>query len=591
MSTPKPKPSSQRIHFAYTLIPMVLEGSRRAFLGMAQPQEATANFHKLWNTMLEKVADKLDGPAIPPDGMEAHVFKDNGRCIVLIEFPPGAQDSDPLYAAAIIGPCEDNQWNSDAAERAPHRYIVGIKGGDKLYMTELIEGELKDHNVELEPDLYIFQEWVRNTAVHQSNIRSIHNEDPSMEAAIAQARTELPAVTERFVRGELQNFTVKVKVTDGDQAEHMWLSNPTYRDGVFTGTFESEPINVTNITVGQTYSAPVEQITDWMYLENEQMVGNYTLRAMLPRMSFEQANQYRKVLSGMEPLPEEPADNSAGMSPEGREELRLKVREFILSPRFNNYAARVYPSSIKGSKRSFSDAFLEVATEGKVEMACIVMANSALTSGRVKKAPALIIAGAGGDERSEQVAFDIMSRMAKEDYEGIPPEDVQRLNDMLADEEFQLFRMRELPRSFTGGQPVYFFDVMLSSECLMPGGDQIMPICPCIVAPNTEAKIFPIPMESVHRTESAPGTPPPLPTAKDKTPLSAIFALIFGILTWLFFLFAIPALLCGHQARSKIKKGEFTKGSGMALAGLILAYVKLALMITFLTITIIRGPS
>ena len=61
-----------------------------------------------------------------------------------------------------------------------------------------------------------------------------------------------------------------------------------------------------------------------------------------------------------------------------------------------------------------------------------------------------------------------------------------------------------------------------------------------------------------------------------KTSAQAIWSLVLGILSFLCFgLFTgIPAVICGHVARSNIRKSQGAlTGGGMALAGLILGYI------------------
>jgi hypothetical protein len=78
--------------------------------------------------------------------------------------------------------------------------------------------------------------------------------------------------------------------------------------------------------------------------------------------------------------------------------------------------------------------------------------------------------------------------------------------------------------------------------------------------------------------------PPPLPTppAPAKTPGLAIWSLVLGILSltcfWLFT--AIPAVICGHMAYSRIRRsaGALT-GEGLALGGIVTGYVSIALSI------------
>jgi Domain of unknown function (DUF4190) len=73
-------------------------------------------------------------------------------------------------------------------------------------------------------------------------------------------------------------------------------------------------------------------------------------------------------------------------------------------------------------------------------------------------------------------------------------------------------------------------------------------------------------------------TPPPPPSAPSPAPSTAptaIWSLILAILSffcgWLFT--AIPAVICGHVARSKIRKsGGALSGMGIATAGLIVGY-------------------
>ena len=77
-------------------------------------------------------------------------------------------------------------------------------------------------------------------------------------------------------------------------------------------------------------------------------------------------------------------------------------------------------------------------------------------------------------------------------------------------------------------------------------------------------------------------TPPPasVPQPVPRTAPAAIWSLVLAILSftcgWLFT--AIPAVICGHIARSRIRKsGGALGGKGIAAAGLILGYIALTL--------------
>jgi hypothetical protein len=89
-----------------------------------------------------------------------------------------------------------------------------------------------------------------------------------------------------------------------------------------------------------------------------------------------------------------------------------------------------------------------------------------------------------------------------------------------------------------------------------------------------------------------PSLPSPRPLSKD-APL-AIWSLVLGIFSLVCcasFITGIPAIVCGHKARSRIRSsGGTLTGRGLALAGLITGYLGTALgaiaLLTWLTVAI-----
>ena len=80
--------------------------------------------------------------------------------------------------------------------------------------------------------------------------------------------------------------------------------------------------------------------------------------------------------------------------------------------------------------------------------------------------------------------------------------------------------------------------------------------------------------------ETPPSPPPAVPQTVPRTPPVAIWSLILAVLSftcgWLFT--AIPAVICGHIARAKIRKsGGALGGRGIATGGLVLGYIALVL--------------
>src|SRR4029077_2735242 len=80
--------------------------------------------------------------------------------------------------------------------------------------------------------------------------------------------------------------------------------------------------------------------------------------------------------------------------------------------------------------------------------------------------------------------------------------------------------------------------------------------------------------------ETSPTSPPAVPQTVPRTPPVAIWSLILAVLSFtcgrLFT--AIPAVICGHIARAKIRKsGGALGGRGIATTVLVLGYIALVL--------------
>jgi hypothetical protein len=71
----------------------------------------------------------------------------------------------------------------------------------------------------------------------------------------------------------------------------------------------------------------------------------------------------------------------------------------------------------------------------------------------------------------------------------------------------------------------------------------------------------------------------------------AIVSLVFGVITWFMlpFVGAIVAIVCGHMARTEIRRAPAgtLEGDGLAVAGMVLGYIHLALMCLLVLIVIV----
>lgn len=75
-------------------------------------------------------------------------------------------------------------------------------------------------------------------------------------------------------------------------------------------------------------------------------------------------------------------------------------------------------------------------------------------------------------------------------------------------------------------------------------------------------------------------------TTASRTSTTAIASLVFGVISWfgLFFVGGLVAVICGHVARAEIRRAPpgSIEGDGMALAGLVLGWINILVVVPFL---------
>jgi type IV pilus assembly protein PilA len=125
---------------------------------------------------------------------------------------------------------------------------------------------------------------------------------------------------------------------------------------------------------------------------------------------------------------------------------------------------------------------------------------------------------------------------------------------------------------------------MFCSRCglALPEGTAVCATCGQRIGPANMA----IPGLSTQTSMPAPGS-----AVRQKASGMAIASLVFGIL-FIFFPLSIPAIVFGHIALSQIKRSAGRLGgSGIAIAGLVLGYLGIALIPLILIIAAIAIPN
>lgn len=118
-----------------------------------------------------------------------------------------------------------------------------------------------------------------------------------MQAATARAQREVDNFIGELSKGNGADFAVKAPISGNGQVEHFWLADVVYKDGEFTGVINNDPSMVTTVKLGQKWTIKRGEISDWMFMRDGKMHGNYTLRPLLKTLPADQAAELKSILA------------------------------------------------------------------------------------------------------------------------------------------------------------------------------------------------------------------------------------------------------------------------------------------------------
>ena len=129
------------------------------------------------------------------------------------------------------------------------------------------------------------------------NYTAVSGDDAAMNEAIAKAK----ATSDDFVRalnagrpGTKNFFVKKPYPTPSGEVEHMWIEITDEHDGVLQGIVANEAEETREVKMGQNVSLKITEISDWKYQDEKKLVGGYTIRYFLDRMSPEEREAFLK---------------------------------------------------------------------------------------------------------------------------------------------------------------------------------------------------------------------------------------------------------------------------------------------------------
>ena len=87
---------------------------------------------------------------------------------------------------------------------------------------------------------------------------------------------------------------MKVRFDVGAEVEHIWVSDvKKLSDGNYSGRLANEPSDLLGKSIGDQVKFKQTDISDWMFMRNEKVVGGETIKALLKSMPKEEADAAR----------------------------------------------------------------------------------------------------------------------------------------------------------------------------------------------------------------------------------------------------------------------------------------------------------
>lgn len=122
--------------------------------------------------------------------------------------------------------------------------------------------------------------------------------DVEMESAFREARGSLDTFIQKIATPHADQTFVAVKVRfylPDASSQDIWVDEVTYKDGVFRGLM-GDDIPSLRLEAGEKITVKKEDILDWMIVEDGKLVGGYTIRLAVKRMSPEEKERFFETL-------------------------------------------------------------------------------------------------------------------------------------------------------------------------------------------------------------------------------------------------------------------------------------------------------
>ncbi len=125
---------------------------------------------------------------------------------------------------------------------------------------------------------------------------AVDENDQQMDQATVRARKNVG----RFIaaiqspKSNQRDFQVKKLFVKDGKAEHIWLADVHFTGNRFVGVVDNRPEYISGLKIGDRASVNPDELIDWSYVEDNRLVGGYTIRVLYSELTPAERADFEK---------------------------------------------------------------------------------------------------------------------------------------------------------------------------------------------------------------------------------------------------------------------------------------------------------
>ena len=110
-----------------------------------------------------------------------------------------------------------------------------------------------------------------------SRVSRVTTANEELQAAAKEAQQSLPGFIDELKKAPAGvRFAVKGSFKTDSGPEYMWVKDPTYKNGEFTGILDQRPMVYKGAKGGDEVTVKKADVFDWLIVEGDKVRGRFT---------------------------------------------------------------------------------------------------------------------------------------------------------------------------------------------------------------------------------------------------------------------------------------------------------------------------